>query len=115
VEDLRESVLSKFEVKPMVRRLQGRSASSTWLCLSHSRVVFGGQTSSGKLKVIVWDLALTNNNTVQTITRRGDTGEVEPVSDIAMSGTSESNQAAGAVRTQRGISRFSTGTPMTAG
>jgi murein DD-endopeptidase MepM/ murein hydrolase activator NlpD len=70
--------------------------------LSQSRVVSGVQTSSGKLKVIVWDLALTNSNTVQTITRRGDTGEVEPVSAIAMSGTSESNQVAGAVRNAAG-------------
>jgi hypothetical protein len=70
--------------------------------LGSGRVVTAVTTSSGKLKVIVWDLALNNAKTATTITRRGDTGAGDAVTAVAVSGTSVSNQVTAAVRTNAG-------------
>ncbi len=94
--------LNKFQPTPMGQESAGQVGPFDLVVLSSSRLATAVQTGGGALKVIVWDLALTNNNTETTITRRGDTGDVEPVGEISASVTSVGNQLAAAVRTAAG-------------
>jgi murein DD-endopeptidase MepM/ murein hydrolase activator NlpD len=70
--------------------------------LSKTRFVTAVQTAGGKLKVIVWDVALDKDGNVTAITRGKDLDTGDGATQIAAAATSAANQFAVATRTASG-------------
>jgi len=96
------SPLSTLSAEPMSQALAGEITSLDLALLSSTRLATSVVTSAGQLKVIVWGLTLDAKKTVTAISRLSDTGDVERVTEAALSKTSVLNQLAAAVRTAAG-------------
>jgi murein DD-endopeptidase MepM/ murein hydrolase activator NlpD len=70
--------------------------------LSKTRFVTAVQTAGGKLKVIVWDVSLDQDDNVTKITRGKDLDTGDGAGQIAVAATSVANQFAVATRTSSG-------------